>query len=78
MRSQAARGVASEVGVTRVSVDLEMGVVDFDVDADLRGAAKMLVENVDAIYKKDLRVTDTGIKPHVVPGSGDGVRGAGR
>ena len=63
------RALASEVGVTRVSVDLEMGVVDFDVDADVE-VREMLVENVDAIYKKDLRVTDTGIRVTCLAGAG--------
>jgi transcription-repair coupling factor (superfamily II helicase) len=63
------RVLAGELGVTRVSMDSDSGVVLFTVDADVE-VKEMLVDNLDDIYRKDLTVVDEGIRMVSLAGAG--------
>ena len=62
------RCLAGELGITRVKIDEDMGVVDFEVDATTE-VREMLVDNVDELYRKDLQVTETGLRVLVLAGA---------
>ena len=55
------RVLAGEIGVTRITMDCEAGVVLFEVNANIE-VKEMLVDNLDAMYKRDLSVVDQGIR----------------
>ena len=62
------RTLSGELGVSRVKIDEEAGVVDFDVDAE-QEVKEMLVDNLDEMYRKDLTVTENGIRVVALAGA---------
>ena len=66
------RTLAGELGVTRVKMDEETGVVDFEVDAE-EEVKEMLVDNLDEMYRKDLTVTEQGIRVVTLAGASSDV-----
>ena len=48
-------------GVTRIEFCEDSGLINFTLDADLE-VREMLLDNLDSIYKQDLKVTDSGIR----------------
>lgn len=62
------RTLAGELGVTRIKMDEEAGVVDFEVDAE-EEVKEMLVDNLDEMYRKDLTVTEQGIRVVALAGA---------
>lgn len=55
------RALAGELGVTRIEFCEDSGFINFTLDADLE-VREMLLDNLDSIYKQDLKVTDSGIR----------------
>lgn len=62
------RTLAGELGVTRMKIDEEAGVVDLDVNAE-QEVIEMLVDNLDEMYRKDLKVTETGVRVAALAGA---------
>ena len=55
------RTLAGEIGVTQIDFNEDSGFIDFTLNADLE-VREMLLDNLESIYKKDLKVTSSGIR----------------